>query len=116
MEITLKNGEKILLDWNPIVLEYLEDYEGGIEQLKADIGEKQLRFRTLNFVIYCMVSSVYPEELTYREAVSLVQVNDLDRIVDFIVKNVNSLSISKKNTKDQQKLEKFPRNYKKHRR
>ena len=39
MEIVLRNGEKIKLDWNPIVLEYLEEYEGGLEQLKKDGNE-----------------------------------------------------------------------------
>ena len=91
MEITLRNGEKITLDWNPIVLEYLEDYEGGIEQLKKDIATKNHQFRTFNFVIYCVISAIYPEELSYREAVSLVDINDIDKIVMFIVKNVSEL-------------------------
>ena len=91
MEITLRNGEKITLDWNPIVLEYLEDYDGGIEQLKKDIAAKNHQFRTFNFIIYCVISAIYPEELSYREAVSLVDINDIDKIVMFIVKNVSEL-------------------------
>lgn len=91
MEIVLKNGEKIKLDWNPIILEYLEEYEGGLEQLKKDIESKECRFRTFNFMIYCLISSIYPKELGYREAISLVDVNDYDRIVVFIVQNVNNI-------------------------
>lgn len=91
MEIILRNGEKIKLDWNPIILEYLEEYDGGIEQLKKDVEDKNCGFRTFNFIVYCCISAVYPEELSYREAVSLVDINDLDRIVAFIVKNVNEM-------------------------
>lgn len=91
MEIVLRNGEKIKLDWNPIVLEYLEEYEGGLEQLKKDVENVNCRFRTFNFIIYCVISAIYPKELSYREAVSLVNINDLDRIVVFIVQHVNNI-------------------------
>lgn len=116
MEITLRNGEKINLDWNPIVLEYLEDYEGGINQLKKDIANKNHQFRTFNFIVYCVISAIYPEELSYREAVSLVDINDLDKIVLFIVKNVSELKeIKPEETK--QNIKRFPTNYNyKHRR
>ena len=92
MEITLRNGENINLDWNPIVLEYLEEYEGGIKQLKKDVENKNSRFRTFNFIIYCIISAVYPKELSYTEAVSLVDINDLDKIIDFIVQHVNNMT------------------------
>ena len=36
MEIELKNGENLTLEVTPLLLEYIEDYEGGIEQLKKD--------------------------------------------------------------------------------
>lgn len=93
MEIVLRNGEKIKLDWNPIVLEYLEEYEGGLEQLKKDVENKNCRFRTFNFIVYCVISAIYPEELSYREAVSLVNINDLDKIVVFIVQHVNNMKL-----------------------
>ncbi len=92
MEITLRNGEIINLDWNPIILEYLEEYEGGIEQLRKDIENKNCRFRTFNFITYCVIAAVYPREISYTEAVSLVDINDLDKIVNFIVQNVNSMT------------------------
>ena len=91
MELVLKNGEKIKLGWNSIIFEYLEEYEGGLEQLKKDIENKNCRFRTFNYMIYCFISSVYPKELGYREAISLVNVNDYDRIIAFIIINVNSV-------------------------
>ena len=91
MEITLRNGEKIRLEWSSVILEYLEEYEGGIEQLRKDIDDTSIRFRTFNFILYCAVSSSYHKELGYREAIKLVDINDLDRIIEFIVQNVNSL-------------------------
>lgn len=94
MEIVLRNGEKINLDWNPIVLEYLEEYEGGIEQLKKDVENKNYRFRAFNFTTYCLISAVYPKELTYKDAISLVNINDLDRIVVFIVQNINNIKLA----------------------
>ena len=110
MDIVLRNGEKIKLDWNPLVLEYLEEYEGGIEQLKKDVEDKNCRFRTFNFIIYCVISAVYPRELSYSEAVSLVDINDLDRIVVFIVQHVNTMkSINVIGTN--QNINRFPKRY-----
>ena len=103
MEITLRNGEVINLDWNPLILEYLEDYEGGIEQLKIDIQNKKQNFRTFNFMLYCVVSVAYPEELTYKEAVSLVDINDIERITTFIVEHVNNMKLSNSGQQDAKK-------------
>ena len=36
LEIQLKNGEKLNLEVTPLLLEYVEDYKGGIEQLRKD--------------------------------------------------------------------------------
>lgn len=41
MNLTLKNGETINLEVGPLFLEYLDDYEGGIEQLIADWKAKE---------------------------------------------------------------------------
>lgn len=110
MEIVLRNGEKIQLDWNPIVLEYLEEYDGGLEQLKKDVENKNCRFRTFNYIVYCVISATYPEELSYREAVSLVDINDLDKIVTFIVQHVNNMTI--KHTQVANKnIRRYPQRY-----
>ncbi len=87
MEIVLRNGEKINLDWNPIFLEYLEEYDGGIEQLKKDIEDKNYRFRVFNSILYSLISASYPTQLTYKEAISLVDINDIEKITDFILEN-----------------------------
>lgn len=94
MEITLRNGEKINLDWNPVVLEYLEEYDGGIEQIKKDIENENTRFRAFNSILYSAICAVYPEELTYKQAVGLVDINDIEKIADFIIKNMNQIKLS----------------------
>lgn len=89
MKIILKNGKEIDLDWNPIVYEYLEEYDGGIEQLRKDLDEKNSYYLVMNFIIYCMIQAVYDEEISYREAISLVDVEDYPKIIDYIIQKEN---------------------------
>lgn len=94
MEIELKNGEKLILEVTPLFLEYIEDYEGGIEQLKKDAkGEKDARGYTkamyaTNQLLYAMIASNYDKPLTYRQAVRLVKLEDVDRIIKFANENI----------------------------
>lgn len=93
MEIELKNGEKLILEVTPLLLEYIEDYEGGIEQLKRDAeGNKDKNGYTksmyaTNHILYSIIASNYDEPLTYRQAVRLVRLEDIEKIVDFVIKN-----------------------------
>lgn len=100
MEIELKNGEKLDLEVTPLILEYLEDYEGGVEQLKKDAaGEKDRNGYTktmyaANQLIYALVASNYDHPLTYRQAVRLVKIEDVERIADFVIKKLPDKSES----------------------
>lgn len=93
MEIELKNGEKLILEVTPLLLEYIEDYEGGIEQLKKDAeGNKDKNGYTksmyaTNHILYSIIASNYDEPLTYRQAVRLVRLEDVEKIVEFVIKN-----------------------------
>lgn len=99
MEIELKNGENLTLEVTPLLLEYIEDYEGGIEQLKKDAqGNKDKNGYTksmyaTNHILYSIIASNYDEPLTYRQAVRLVKLEDVEPIVDFVIKN--TLEVSK---------------------
>lgn len=101
MEIELKNGERIILEVSPLFLEYIEDYKGGIEQLKKDAqGQKDINgysktMYATNQLLYAIIASNYDSPLTYRQAVRLVKLEDIDRIIKFI--NENTPSISEKN-------------------
>ena len=94
MEIELKNGEKLTLEVSPLILEYVEDYEGGIEQLKKDAqGQKDINGYTrkmyaTNHLLYAMVASNYPTPLTYRQAVQLVKLEDVEKIIEFANENI----------------------------
>ena len=94
MEIELKNGEKLILEVSSLLLEFLEDYRGGIEQLKKDAqGEKDSNgyTRTMyatNHLLYAVIASNYDAPLTYRQAVRLVRLEDINNIVQFIANNI----------------------------
>ena len=94
MEIELKNGEKIFLKVTPLILEYLEDYDGGVEQLKKDArGVKDVNGYTktmyaANQLIYALIASNYDKPLTYRQAVRLVKIEDVTKIADFVINNI----------------------------
>ena len=98
MEIELKNGQKMILEVTPLLLEYIEDYEGGIEQLKKDAkGEKDERGYTkamyaTNQILYSIIASNCDEPLTYRQAVRLVKLEDVEDIVNFVIKNTPDIN------------------------
>lgn len=98
MEIELKNGEKIILEVSPLILEYIEDYKGGIEQLKKDAqGQRDTNGYTrsmyaTNQLLYAMIASNYDIPLTYRQAVRLVKLEDVDKIVNFASENIPNIN------------------------
>lgn len=98
MEIELKTGEKLILEVTPLLLEYIEDYEGGIKKLREDAegkkdenGYSRTMYAT-NHLLYAMIASNYDKELlTYRQAVKLVKLEDVDKVIDFAAKNIPAL-------------------------
>lgn len=101
MEIELKNGEKLILEVSSLTLEYVEDYEGGFEQLLKDAqGNKDANGYTksmyaTNQLLYAIVASNYYEALTYRQAVKLVKLEDVERIIRFIIDNTPKINNEK---------------------
>lgn len=98
--ITLKNGKNIELEWNFLVLEYLEEYTNekgkGLKYFKEDIEKKQYAMKIFNFFIFALIRACYDEVLTYRQAVSLVNINDQDKIINFLKENVSKTDEFKK--------------------
>ena len=104
MEIELKNGENIILEVSPLLLEYIEDYDGGIEQLLKDakgtknsMGLTSTMYAT-NHLLYAIIASNYDEQLTYRQAVRLVRLEDIAKIIDFMSKNIPLINKQYNNT------------------
>jgi len=97
LEIQLKNGENMVLEVTPLMLEYIEDYEGGIEQLKKDAqGQKDKNGYTktmyaTNQLLYAIIASNYNTPLTYRQAVRLVKLEDIEKIINFIISTISDV-------------------------
>lgn len=112
MEIQLKNGEKLILEVTSLMLEYIEDYKGGMNQLLEDAqGKKDENGCTrsmyaVNQLLYAIIASNYDKHLTYRQAVRLVKLDDIDKILDFIIKSTPSSNIieNKKITEFQHRI------------
>ena len=106
LEIKLKNGEKLNLEVTPLLLEYVEDYKGGIEQLRKDAqgnidenGYTKTMYAT-NQLLYAIIASNYVKALTYRQAVRLVNIEDTTRIIEFINENISGLKENKEKNAD----------------
>lgn len=86
LEIELRNGESLVLEVTPLFFEYAEDYEGGIEQLQIDANScnEIANACVTNHLLYAIVASNYKEELSYGEAVRLVKVEDIAKVIRFI--------------------------------
>lgn len=110
MEIELKNGEIIKLEISSLILEYLEDYKGGIKQLKKDAqGEKDKTGCTkimyaVNQMIYAVVASNYDVPLTYRQAIRLVKIEDIEKIADFVIENLPDSQIIQKQNEERHRI------------
>jgi len=110
MVITLKNNKKLDLKWSFLVLEYLEEYstdEGsGIVQIRKDISRKKNQLKIYNFFTYAIIRANIDEPLTYREAVSLVEFKDYQKIVKFIENNLHELEEFKKKDRNYTQVQK----------
>lgn len=99
MEIVLKNGETVILEISSLILEYLEDYKGGIEKLEKDAsGQKDENGYTkktyaLNYLIYALLASNYDKPLTYRQAIKLINIEDIPKILNFTIQNTPGLHL-----------------------
>ena len=61
-------------------MQYLEDYEGGLKQLKIDMKQKKNLLKIESLFIYAAVRANYDEKLGYQEAIRLVKMEDINTI------------------------------------
>lgn len=94
MKITLKNGKTIRLNWSSLIFEKLEEYKGGLDKLKEDSENPNMKIKVINYMVYAIVSSNYPEELTLNQAVSLVEPLDIVKIMDFVDENLDKMNVN----------------------
>lgn len=98
MILTLKNGTNIKLEWNYLVLEYLEEREGSIELLQDRINELNTRsqVRLSNSFVYAVIQANHDDVLTYKQAIRLVNPNDYAKVFNFIKKQLEIQKAYKK--------------------
>lgn len=94
--ITLKNSTRVVLKWNFLVLEYLEEYPGGIHALQNDIKFKRNEVKITNAFCYAAINANIDEPLTYREILQLLDIKSVRTITRFIEKNQKELEEFKK--------------------
>lgn len=99
MILNLKNGARIELQWSFLIMQYLEEYEGGLKALKEDMKRKRNLLKIQNLFIYAAVRGNYDEPLTYQEAVRQVEFKDVEKINKFYNDNFKNQDEFKK--KDQ---------------
>lgn len=102
MEIQLKTGENLILEVTPLMLEYIEDCKIGINELseyaqgKKDNNGCTRKMYATNQLLYAIIASNYNVPLTYRQAVGLVKLEDVNKILEFIIANIPSNSVENK--------------------
>ena len=99
MVITLRNGKNIELIWSFLILQYLEDYEGGLKQIQKDMKAKRNLLKIESLFIYAAVRANYDEKVGYQEAIRLVKLEDVNKINEFFSENLKNQQEFKK--KDQ---------------
>lgn len=99
MIITLKNGDKVELDYNFYILKYLEEYKGGYKQLEKDMKNRRNNFELISTVIYALLRSNYEKPLSIDEAIRLVEMKDIPRITDWFYEELKKQNDYKKKSK-----------------
>lgn len=100
MNLTLKNGETINLDVGPLFLEYLDDYEGGIEQLITDWKSKKNLMYIINFFAYSIIAANYNRPIEKRDSLKLISIEDLEKISNFISEKLPDIENTTNNFKN----------------
>lgn len=87
VRITLKNGVNVRLEWNYLVLQYIEEEFGGTTKLNEEyINDNQVK--TMNTFVYGLLQANMDEELTFKQAVRLVKPEDMPKIFEFVKKEI----------------------------
>lgn len=92
MNLQFKNGKNIFLEWNPIILEYIDGYVGGVSKLKEDIKNKTNLIYIANHLAYSVIAANLENSLNFKEVMKLITPDDVENIIDFIISNSNSVN------------------------
>lgn len=86
MILQLKSGQAIKLEWNYLVLEYLEEREGSMELLQEKVNQTNdlEKVRLSNSFIYAVIQANVDDVMTYKQAIRSVKPEDYPRVFAFI--------------------------------
>lgn len=87
MQITLKNGETVRLTWNWLTVERIEEVVGSLEGLTKKGMKKRGQAKTAGDIVYAVVQSCLDKEYQRNELLKLIDVDDFESIIQFVVKN-----------------------------
>lgn len=95
MQIKLKNGEVVKLDWNWLVVERVEEELGNIEEL-AKLDEKEILkkggTKFMGNIVYAIIQANLDKEYGRNEILKLVEFEDIERIVNFAIDNEEKIT------------------------
>lgn len=97
--IILKNGKHVELEWSFLVLEFLDEYPGGVKEIQKQIKAGKNSMKLNNMLCYAVIRANLEEPLTYNEIIKLLTFNNVKQIIAFIQENSNEFEDFKK--KDQ---------------
>lgn len=97
--IILKNGKRVQLEWSFLVLEYLDEYPGGVRAIQKAMKLHQNEIKLTNMLCYAIIRANIEEPLTYLEVIKLLDIKSVRTILKFVEENEKELSEYKK--KDQ---------------
>ncbi|WZU02693.1 hypothetical protein MGH68_07300 [Erysipelothrix sp. D19-032] len=110
MILQLKSGQAIKLEWNYLVLEYLEEREGSMELLQEKVNQTNdlEKVRLSNSFIYAVIQANVDDVMTYKQAIRSVKPEDYPRVFAFIQKQLELQNSYKKkrNIKEEWKPQK----------
>lgn len=97
--IILKNGKRVQLEWSFLVLEYLDEYPGGVHAIQKAMRLHQNEVKLTNMLCYAIIRANIKEPLTYEEVIRLLDIKSVRTILKFVEENSEEFEEYKK--KDQ---------------
>lgn len=86
-KITLKTGKTIRLEWNYLVLQYIEEELGTLEKLEGEFI-KNNEIKVFNVFAYAIIQSALDEEVTLKQAIRMIEFEDMDTIAEFVTEEL----------------------------
>ena len=94
--IVLTNGMHVNLSWSMLVLEYLEEYPGGVSQIEKDIKARRHEIKLNNMLCYAVIRANIDKPMTYTEIIQLLDIKCVRTILELVKENCDMFDEFKK--------------------